>query len=152
MYFYISLLCHVNDRSSSMLWRTSCKTCTSTSCKMDAKNDKFTVDTCKKTYCFNVLKNDKGCTKVVPGTFTTAKGGKVVMKSNGVFCYTQPVSCSKMTDSFKYTAKCKSGKTDTATVELILKCSCSRGSSCSSCSSGSSCSSAPKCTSCSTCN
>ena len=71
---------------------TSCKTCTSTSCKMDAKNDKFTVDTCKKTYCFNVLKNDKGCTKVVPGTFTTAKGGKVVMRSNGVFCYTQPVS------------------------------------------------------------
>jgi hypothetical protein len=111
----------------------SCKT------KTDAKADTFTVNLkkCPKTtYCFNVLKNDKGCNlKVTAGTIKTAKGGKVTMQSNGKFCYTKPTNCGcSCNDSFKYTVKGKNGS-DSATVTLKLKCpSCSSGSSCSSCS------------------
>ena len=104
----------------------SCKT------KTDAKNDTFTCNCKSKSCCYDVLKNDKGCNLKVTtiGCFTTAKGGKVCMQSNGKFCYTKPASCSKScTDSFKYCVIGKDGKTDCATVTLKVKCS-----SCSSCS------------------
>ncbi len=127
--------------------------------KVDAKDDKFGVDLCKKSNCFNVLKNDKGCVKVVTtGTIKTAKGGQVKMKSNGSFCYVKPVSCSKNSDSFTYKTVGKNGKFDTAKVTLNFKCTdCLKKSSSGSCSSGScssgSCSSG-SCSSgsCSTCN
>jgi hypothetical protein len=116
-------------------------TCNTAACKMDAKNDVFTFNSCKGTKCFNVLPNDIGAGKkvVTTGVIKTAKGGQVTMKSCGTFCYTKSVSCSKGTDSFTYKAINKFGQTDTAKVTLKFKCS-----GCSSCSSGS-CS---KCTSC----
>jgi hypothetical protein len=123
----------------------SCTKCTSTtssaSCKTDAKNDVFTLNPCKSIKCFNVLKNDKGCNlKVVTtGYITTAKKGKVLMKSSGTFCYSKPVSCSMGSDSFTYRAVNNKGQYDTATVTLKFTCygcsSCSSGS-CSSCTSG----------------
>ncbi len=106
-------------------------------CKTDARDDKFTVDLCKKSNCFNVLKNDKGCgLKVVTtGYIKTAKGGQVLMKSDGSFCYVKPVSCSSKSDSFTYKAVNKNKQYDTAKVTLNLKCTdCSKKSSSSSCS------------------
>ncbi len=95
----------------------SCKT------KTDAKNDVFT---CKsKSCCYNVLKNDKGCSLKVTttGTIKTKLGGTVKMQSNGKFCYTKPSSCTKScTDSFKYCVIGKDRKTDCATVTLNVKC------------------------------
>jgi hypothetical protein len=106
-------------------------TCTT---KTDAKNDVFTCNckTCKTGTCSgNVLSNDKGCNlKVTPKCFTTAKGGKVCIQSNGKFTYTKSASCTKScTDSFTYCVKGGDGKTDCATVKINVKCS-----SCSSCS------------------
>ncbi|WP_292388114.1 Ig-like domain-containing protein [Methanosarcina sp. UBA5] len=92
--------------------------------KTDAKNDKFTIENCAKY--FNVLKNDKGCNLKVTttGTIKTKLGGKVTMKNDGKFCYTKPANCKKScTDSFKYTIKGCDGKTDSAKVTLIVKCS-----------------------------
>jgi hypothetical protein len=107
-------------------------TCTT---KTDAKNDVFTCNckSCSKTCSGNVLSNDKGCNLKVTsaGCFTTAKGGKVCMQSNGKFTYTKPASCTKScTDSFKYCVKGKNGS-DCATV--TIKISCSSCSSCSTC-------------------
>lgn len=105
----------------------SCKT------KTDAKNDTFSCN-CKKSCCFNVLKNDKGCNLQVTNVngvavpkggvcITTANGGKVCMNSNGGFCYTKPASCTKScTDSFKYCVKGKYGS-DCATVKIKVACS-----------------------------
>ncbi len=122
-------------------------TCNSAACKMDAKNDVFTLNPCKATKCFNVLSNDIGAGKKVTttGVFKTAKGGQITMKSCGTVCYTKPVSCSKGSDSFTYKAKNRFGQTDTAKVTLKFKCS-----GCSSCSSGS-CSKCTSCTGCSSC-
>lgn len=98
--------------------------CSKKCAKTDAINDSFT---CKgKSCCFNVLSNDKGSNLKVTSTgcFTTAKGGKVCMQSNGKFCYTKPASCAKScTDSFTYCVKGKDGKTDCATVKINVKCS-----------------------------
>jgi len=120
----------------------SSSSCTkSTSCKMDAKNDIFTLNPCKATKCFNVLSNDIGAGKkvVTTGVITTAKGGKVTMKRSGTVCYTKPVSCSEGSDSFTYKAVNKCGKSDTAQVTLKFNCA-----GCSKCSSGK----CPTCTSC----
>ncbi len=92
----------------------SCKT------KTDAKNDVFTCSCKSKSCCYNVLSNDKGCNLKVTSTgcFTTAKGGKVCMQSNGKFCYTKSASCKKScTDSFKYCVKGTNGS-DCATVTI----------------------------------
>ncbi|MDW5550817.1 Ig-like domain-containing protein [Methanosarcina sp.] len=99
---------------------SSCKT------KTDAKNDTFTCNCKSKSCCFNVLKNDKGCNlKVVKtGCYTTAKGGKVCMESNGKFCYTKPASCkNSCTDSFSYCVIGADGKKDCATVTIKTACS-----------------------------
>jgi hypothetical protein len=127
----------------------SCKKADSR-CKTDARNDTFKVDLCKKSNCFNVLKNDKGCgLKVIStGYINTAQGGKVLMQKNGKFCYVKPVSCSKNTDSFTYTAVNKYGQRDTAKVTLNFKCTdCSK--SCKKCASI--CAKCPTCPSCTSC-
>ncbi|WP_292388115.1 Ig-like domain-containing protein [Methanosarcina sp. UBA5] len=96
--------------------------------KTNAIKDTFNVKLkkCPNTsYCFNVLKNDKGCSLKVTstGTFKTKLGGKVTMQSNGKFCYKRPASCSKScTDTFTYKIKGCDGKTDSAKVTLELKC------------------------------
>lgn len=103
----------------------NCKT------KTDAVKDTFTVNLkkCPNTvYCYNVLKNDKGCGLKVTsvGTFTTTKGGKVCMYSNGKFCYKAPSKCCSgkcsCTDTFTYKIKGTDGKVDSAKVTLKLKC------------------------------
>lgn len=98
----------------------SCKT---TKAIKDSYNIK--LKSCPKTtYCFGtVLKNDQGCNLKVTsaGCITTAKGGKVCMKSNGTFCY-KPASKKSCTDSFKYCIKGKDGKTSCTTVTLKLTC------------------------------
>jgi hypothetical protein len=94
-------------------------------CKTDAINDVFTCSCKSGSCCYNVLSNDKGCNLKVTSTgcFTTAKGGKVCMQSNGKFCYTKSASCKKScTDSFKYCVKGKDGKTDCATVKINVRC------------------------------
>jgi hypothetical protein len=98
--------------------------------KTDAIKDSysFKLKSCPKVkYCFGtVLKNDKGCSLKVTttGTITTKKGGTVTMKSNGTFCYKPSSACRKesCTDSFKYTAKGKDGKSDTTSVTLKMTC------------------------------
>ncbi len=118
--------------------------------KVDAKDDRFKVDLCKKSNNFNVLKNDKGCVKVVTtGIITTAKGGQVYMQSNGKFSYVKPVSCSKSSDSFTYKAANSRGQYDTAKVTLNFKCTDCSKKSCSKCASI--CAknpNSPQCTSC----
>jgi hypothetical protein len=99
---------------------------TSASKTIDAKDDIFTISCTKKSH--NVLSNDKGTgLKVVTtGYITTAKGGKMYMKSNGTFTFVKSVSCSKKSDSFTYKIVDKYGKYDTAKVTLNFKCkSCS---------------------------
>ncbi len=99
--------------------------CSKNKCKTDARDDAFTCNCKSKSCCYNVLSNDKGCNLKVTSTgcFTTAKGGKVCMQSNGKFCYTKPSSCTKScTDSFKYCVKGSDGKTDCATVTIKIKC------------------------------
>ena len=56
---------------------------TNAKCKTDAREDTFKVDLCKKSNCFNVLKNDKGSGLKVVSYVKTSQGGKVKMKSNG---------------------------------------------------------------------
>jgi hypothetical protein len=110
---------------------------TDAKCKTDARDDKFNVDLCKKSNCFNVLKNDKGCgLKVVStGYIKTAQGGKVMMEKNGKFCYVKPVSCSKNSDSFTYKVVNKNRQYDTAKVTLNFKCTDCSKKSCSKCTS-----------------
>ncbi|HOA70191.1 hypothetical protein SAMN02910340_02674 [Methanosarcina thermophila] len=125
----------------------ACSSCSKCKVKTDAVNDKFTINCKSKSYCNNVLKNDKGCNlKVVkPGCYDTKLGGKICIQSNGKFCYTKPAKCTKAcTDSFKYCIKGKDGRTDCATITFNINCdSCSKctsvcaknptGSACKSC-------------------
>lgn len=117
--------------------------CKAPYCKMDARNDVYTLNPCKVTKCFNVLSNDLGAGRKVTtiGKIATTQGGEVTMKSNGVFCYTKPVACSKLSDSFTYTAINKYKQTDNAKVTLKFTCA-----GCTKCPSGKC-----KCASCSKC-
>lgn len=116
-----TLVFFVMSMTGAAVSNNSCKI------KTDAKDDKFTCNCKSKSCCYNVLKNDKGCDlKVISktGCFTTAKGGKVCMQSNGKFCYTKPASCKKScTDSFKYCVIGADGKKDCATVKIKVLCS-----------------------------
>jgi hypothetical protein len=73
----------------------------------------------------NVLKNDVGNGLKVVKMSSCTNGGKVTMKSNGIFSYTRS-SCSLTTttvkDSFTYTIKNKCGQTSTARVTVYYKC------------------------------
>ena len=89
----------------SMTGAAACSSCYKCKVKTDAVNDKFTLNCKSKSYCNNVLKNDKGCNLKVakPGCFNTKLGGKICIQSNGKFCYTKPAKCTKAsTDSFVY--------------------------------------------------
>ncbi|KKG07404.1 Ig-like domain-containing protein [Methanosarcina sp. 2.H.A.1B.4] len=126
----------------------ACSSSSSTSkYKTDAISDTYKVPASQTSKTFNVLANDKGSgLKVVTtGYITTAKGGKVLMKSNGAFSYVKPVACSKKSDSFTYKAVNRYGAYDTAKVTLNFKCS----TSCSSCTRTSTCSKTSTCTKCS---
>lgn len=124
-----TLVFFVMSMTGAAVSSNSCKT------KTDAKNDTFSCNCKSKSCCYNVLKNDKGCELKVTSVngvavpkggacITTAKGGKVCVKSNGTFCYTKPASCTKScTDSVKYCVKGADGKTDCATVTIKVKCS-----------------------------
>ncbi len=88
-----------------------------TPCKAYA--DKFSFSPSKNTG--NVLSNDKGTgIKVVSVSKTT--GGKVTIKSNGIFTY-NPASSSKTTiqDSFTYTITDKYRQKNTAKVTINYK-------------------------------
>lgn len=129
----------------SMTGAAACSSCSKCKVKTDARDDTFTCNS--KSCCYNVLKNDKGCSlKVTSPTkcITTKMGGKVCMQSNGKFCYTKPAKCSKsFTDSFKYCVKGTDGRTDCATVKINVKCSCTKCASiCAKC---------PTCPSCISC-
>ncbi|WP_205793763.1 Ig-like domain-containing protein [Methanosarcina sp. MSH10X1] len=130
----------------SMTGAAACSSCSKCKTKTDARDDTFTCNS--KSCCYNVLKNDKGCSlKVTSPTkcITTKMGGKVCMQSNGKFCYTKPAKCSKsFTDSFKYCVKSTDGKTDCATVKINVKCN-----SCSKCTSI--CAKSPTSSACKTC-
>ncbi|HII79011.1 MAG TPA: hypothetical protein HA261_01025 [Methanosarcina sp.] len=130
----------------SMTGAAACSKTSSTcsKCKTDAINDSFSLNPSQKSKTFNVLANDKGCGLKVKttGYITTAKGGKVFMKSDGTFSYVKPVACSKKGDSFTYKAVNKYGVYDTAKVTLNFKCSttCSKYSGCSKTSTCTKCS------------
>lgn len=129
----------------SVTGAAACSNSSSTcSKKIDAVNDAFSISPSQTSKAFNVLANDKGCSlKVVTtGYITTAKGGKVLMRSNGAFSYVKPVACSDKSDSFTYKAVNKYGVYDTAKVTMNFKCS----TSCSKCST---CTKTSTCTKCS---
>lgn len=130
------------SKTSNTSSSTSSSTCSK--CKTDAINDSFSLNPSQTSKTFNVLANDKGCGLKVTttGYITTAKGGKVLMKSNGTFSYVKPVACSNKSDSFTYKAVNKYGAYDTAKVTLNFKCS----STCSKCSSCTKTSTCTKCT------
>ena len=126
--------CNCNSCKTKASYASSCKTKASygSSCKIktDAINDTYAIKLKKCpniVYCFNVLKNDKGCNlKVCTETITTAQGGKVTMQSNGKICYKAPSKCcsgkGSCTDTFTYKIKGCDGKTDSAKVTLKLTC------------------------------
>lgn len=129
----------------SVTGAAACSNSSSTcSKKTYAVDDVFNISPSQTSKAFNVLANDKGCgLKVVTtGYITTAKGGKVLMKSNGAFSYVKPVACSNKSDSFTYKEVNKYGVYDTAKVTMNFKCS----TSCSKCST---CTKTSTCTKCS---
>lgn len=91
---------------------------TCASCK--ASPDTFSFSPSK--YSGNVLSNDKGTGIKVVSVAKTTNGGKVTMKSNGIFSY-KPASSSKTTirDTFTYKIKDKCGKYSTAKVTINYK-------------------------------
>jgi hypothetical protein len=100
---------------------TGAATTTCSLCK--AKADTFNL--CPSIHDGNVLKNDIGSGIKVVKMSSCANGGKVTMKSNGIFSYTRS-SCSITTtpvrDSFTYTIKNTCGQTSTARVTVYYKC------------------------------
>lgn len=139
-----TLVFFVMSMTGAACSKTSTSSSTYSKCKTDAISDSFSLNPIQKSRTFNVLANDKGCGLKVTttGYITTAKGGKVLMKSNGTFSYVKPVACSYKSDSFTYKAVNKYGVYDTAKVTLNFKCSTSssrfssytRTSSCTGCS------------------
>jgi thioredoxin 1 len=91
---------------------------TCTTCK--ANPDTFSFSPSK--YSGNVLSNDKGTGIKVVSVSKTTNGGKVTMKSNGIFSY-KPASSSKTTirDTFTYKIKSKCGQYSTAKVTINYK-------------------------------
>jgi hypothetical protein len=100
---------------------TGAAAATCTLCK--AKADIFNFG--PSIHSGNVLKNDGGSGLKIVKMSSCTNGGKVTMKSNGIFSYTR-ASCSKSSttikDSFTYTIKNKCGKTSTAKVYINYKC------------------------------
>jgi thiol-disulfide isomerase/thioredoxin len=91
---------------------------TSTICK--ANTDIFNFSPSK--YSGNVLSNDKGTGIKVVSVSKTTNGGKVTMKSNGIFTY-KPASSSKITiqDRFTYTIIDKFRQNNSAKVTINYK-------------------------------
>lgn len=85
-----------------------------------AYNDNFNFSPSK--YSGNVLSNDKGTGIKVVSVSRTTNGGKVTMKSNGIFSY-KPASSSKTTiqDSFTYRIVNKCGQYSSAKVTINYK-------------------------------
>ena len=85
-----------------------------------ANPDTFSLSSSK--YSGNVLSNDKGTSIKVASVSKTTNGGKVTMKTNGIFTY-KPASSSKTTirDTFTYKIKDKCGKYSAAKVTINYK-------------------------------
>ena len=85
-----------------------------------ANPDTFSFSSSK--YSGNVLSNDKGTSIKVASVSKTTNGGKVTMKTNGIFTY-KPASSSKTTirDTFTYKIKDKCGKYSAAKVTINYK-------------------------------
>lgn len=85
-----------------------------------ANADTFSFSSSK--YSGNVLSNDKGSDIRVVSVSKTTNGGKVSMKSNGIFSY-KPASSSKTTikDTFTYKIKNKCGQYSSAKVTINYK-------------------------------
>lgn len=85
-----------------------------------AYSDKYSFSPSK--YNGNVLSNDRGTGITVVSTSKCTNGGKVNMKSNGIFTY-KPASNSKtsITESFSYTIKDRCGSKSTAKVTINYK-------------------------------
>ena len=90
----------------SMTGAAACSSSSSTKYKTDAISDTCSVSASQTSKTFNVLANDKGCgLKVVTtGYITTAKGGKVLMKSRITsynVCYTKLLRYVKLSLLFE---------------------------------------------------
>jgi hypothetical protein len=94
---------------------------TCTLCK--AKADTFNFS--PSMHSGNVIKNDGGSGLKVVKMSSCTNGGKVTMKSNGIFSYMR-ASCSITTktvrDSFTYTIVNKCGQKSIARVTINYKC------------------------------
>jgi hypothetical protein len=103
----------------SMTGAAATTTCTVSKAKADIFNFSPSI------HSGNVLKNDVGNGLKVVKMSSCTNGGKVTMKSNGIFSYTR-ASCSKtpttIRDSFTYTIVNKCGQKSIARVTINYKC------------------------------